>query len=246
MTLKTNKEKDLAMQQHRLLGRHLVPGRLPTRTFATTSYLLTTFVVSTLCSNSALAEDTLAELANQQGQVSAAAHISTISDEVLTGASGLVRVNLTAGDGNVQQNSAAAAHSKGLSSAVVSAQQHTDMVTTDSAQLLSAGINDLAFSDAQGIIQVNQSAGVGNAQLNGAAIAVAGLGAFAFVELNDKQLMDQASPTGSALNSDQPNQQTNVTLAPGAFQNASGVIQINQAAGNNNNAANSFTMSVSP
>ena len=231
------------MQQNGLLS----PKLLSTLALAATFYLSIAFVLSSLFASTAFAEDALAELVNEQSQVGAAAHISIIDGDALTNASGLVRINLTAGDGNVQQNSAAAAHSKGFSSATVNARQYTDMVTTDSAQTLSAGINDQAFSDAQGIIQVNQSAGAGNAQFNGAAIAIAGVGAFAFVELNDKQLMDQASPTGSAAaNNDQPNQHINVSLAPGAFKNASGVIQINQAAGNNNSSANGFTMSVSP
>jgi len=188
-----------------------------------------------------------ASLADRSGHGEAVAHISTIDGNAMSNTSGLVRVNITAGDGNVQQNSAATAHSEGYSAAGAKARQYTDMVSTDSEQLLSVGIDDNAFDNALGIVQINNSAGTGNAQFNGAAIAVGGLGAFAFVELNDRQMMDQSSPTAGTVSVDtQPDQTIDARLSPGAFTNASGIIQINQAAGNNNITANSFTMSVSP
>ncbi len=197
--------------------------------------------------NAADQQDASAALSDSTGSGEAVAHISIIDGNALGNASGLVRVNLTAGDGNVQQNSTAAAHSTGISVAAVDAHQYTDMVTTDGLQLLSAEINDQAFGNAQGIIQVNQSAGAGNAQFNGAALAIGELGAFAFVELNDEQLMDTSNTAANgSANNDQPGQVTSVGLAPGAFKNATGIIQINQAAGNNNISANSFTMTVSP
>lgn len=225
----------------------LLPKPISTTVLAAVAYSFFLLITNLLFINQAFSEDALVDLVNAQNQAGVVTHISIIDGDALTNSSGLVRVNLSAGDGNVQQNSAAAAHSQTFSSAAVSARQYTDMVSTDSSQLLSIGINDQAFSDAQGIIQINQSAGAGNAQFNGAAIAVAGVSAFAFVELNDEQLMTQASPTGSATTTgDQPDQHINVNLAPGAFKNASGVIQLNQAAGNNNRSANSFTMSASP
>ncbi|MBQ0799306.1 MAG: hypothetical protein KBT63_08455 [Porticoccaceae bacterium] len=241
---------DLPFSAH--IANELAPRsvlRITTR--LTLMLLILAAATTALFSGFAAAEDPLVELNNEHIEALAAAsistHTSTIDGGALNGASGLIAINLTAGDGNVQQNSTAAAHSQGISSAAVEARQYTNMVTSDTGQSLSVGINDNTFNDARGIIQINQSAGAGNAQFNGAAIAVGATGAFAYVELNDEQLMNQpVAMSSTAADPAQPNQQINVNLSPGAFKNASGLVQLNQAAGNNNSTANSFTMSVSP
>lgn len=191
--------------------------------------------------------DVMVAIENEFADVEAIAHISHITDNAAINTKGLVRVNITAGDGNVQQNSAAMAESSGVSSATIDANQYSDMITSDQAQILSTGINGAAFSGAQGVVQVNNSAGAGNMQFNGAAMAIGDMGAFTFIELNDEQLMDSA-PIGTTSVDDKNNpvQAAEANLSPGAFNGASGIIQINQTAGNNNTAANSFTMSVSP
>lgn len=177
---------------------------------------------------------------------SATAHLSTIESDAFSNATGVVRANLTAGDGNVQQNSTAFAASNGVSVAGLRANQLSDTATSDFYQVLSARIEAGAFDGTTGVSMVNQSAGAGNVQFNGAAIAIGGLGSAAFIQLNNESLSSQSAATGSASGTDgKPfNLKTETSVDPGAFQNARGVIMINQAAGNNNATANSFTLSV--
>lgn len=190
-----------------------------------------------------------AELASglSNGQATASQNTSVIGGNAVTEVSGLVRVNLTSGDGNVQQNAAALAYSNGISAAVVEGVQSTEVISTNGLQILNTSIEDFAFGGALGIVQVNNSSGTGNAQFNGAAIAIGELGGFAIVELNDEQMMDEAGPTSvGQSSSDDSTVISSVGLSPDAFKNATGIIQVNQTAGNNNVSSNSFTMSVSP
>lgn len=177
---------------------------------------------------------------------SATAHLSTIESDAFSNVTGVVRANLAAGDGNVQQNSTAFAASDGISVAGIRANQLSDTATRDFYQVLSARIEAGAFDSATGISMVNQSAGTGNVQFNGAAVAIGGLGTAAFVQLNNESLSSQSAAIGSSGDTDgKPfNLKKEASIDPNAFQNARGVIMINQAAGNNNATANSFTLSV--
>ncbi len=189
-----------------------------------------------------------AELADVGGNAGGAAvDISTIGP-ALQRSTGLVTVNQTAGDGNVQQNSAALAESEGHSVAAVNAVQALERVVPAVDQLLTADIESGAFDDALGVYLVNQSAGVGNSQLNGAAIAVGGVSALAIVQLDDARLQEQSVGSAVPLLPEEGGAQvsTGANLAPDAFAGARGLFLVNQAAGNNNATANTFTMSASP
>ncbi|MGE3297543.1 MAG: hypothetical protein AB7I68_09330, partial [Porticoccaceae bacterium] len=135
--------------------------------------------------------DAQVEIADAQGNKGSAAASSTIGP-VLQGSSGLVTLNQTAGDGNVQQNSAALAQSEGHSVAAVKAAQTLEHVAPTADQWLTADIESGAFDDALGIYLVNQSAGAGNSQFNGAALAVGGVSALAIVQLDDTRLQEQS------------------------------------------------------
>lgn len=177
----------------------------------------------------------------------AAVHSSTIGP-ALQHTTGVVTLNQTAGEGNVQQNSAALAESEGHSVASVDAQQATERLTPQASQILAADILSGAFDDSFGVHLINQSAGAGNSQFNGAALAVGGVSALAIVQLDDSQLQEQS--TGAAADS-LPNEggamvSTSADLAPDAFEGARGLFLVNQAAGNNNATANTFTLSTSP
>lgn len=177
----------------------------------------------------------------------AVADISTIGP-ALQKSSGVVTLNQTAGEGNVQQNSAALAASEGHSVASVNARQILEYATPEAGQLLSADIQSGAFDDAFGVYLINQSAGAGNSQFNGAAIAVGGVSALAVVQLDDSQLQEQSSGKGADVLPQGGGTlvSASANLAPDAFEGARGLFLVNQAAGNNNATANTFTLSASP
>jgi hypothetical protein len=165
--------------------------------------------------------------------------------------SGITRVNVTAGTGNLQQNSSAIAilnDSQLNAVSKVKSTQLTDNPASKHQQAMSAEIGPGAFNGARGITSINQSAGADNAQFNAMAVAVGGARPFAIVEMNESQLLGESQPVGLSL-ADQAGNTAEVNAATGfsksAFNGARGVIQINQAAGIGNLTSNSFTMSVS-
>ena len=102
---------------------------------------------------------------------------ATVTDDALSGASGNIGLNVAAGVGNAQTNAlAASVNSSGtIAKASADSQQFTLFNSLaaecdlDNTALLSGN----ALSGAVGNIGVNIAAGVGNAQHNGLAIAVA-------------------------------------------------------------------------
>lgn len=176
-----------------------------------------------------------------------AVHSSTIGP-ALQRTTGIVTLNQTAGNGNVQQNSAALAESEGHSVAAVDAQQALERARPELEQMLAADIQSGAFDDSFGIYLVNQSAGAGNSQFNGAAIAVGGVSALAIVQLDDTQLQEQSAGDAAPVLPHEGGAKVSASanLAPDAFAGARGLFLVNQAAGNNNATANTFTLSASP
>ena len=189
------------------------------------------------------------QLTAEQVKALATVNSSVIDQGAMTGVRGVARVNMAAGDSNVQQNSAALAHSTGPSVAVVKAKQSAQDAPQDFYQRLSAQIEAGALNNALGVVMVNQSSGVGNMQFNGAAVAIGGKGSTAVIQLDAKGLESYSADTG--LDAQGANEaavtlvEANAAISPDAFANAKGVFMINQTAGNNNATANSFTLSVS-
>ena len=187
--------------------------------------------------------------------VRASQSVVEISKNSIQGAfenvSGITRVNITAGTGNLQQNSSAIANlndSQLNAVAKVKSTQLSNNPSIKNLQIMSAEIGSGAFNGARGITSVNQSAGANNTQLNAMAVAVGGPRPLAIVEMNESQLQGESQPLGLSL-TDQAGNTAEVNAATGlsksAFNGARGVIQINQAAGSGNLTSNSFTMSVS-
>ena len=212
-------------------------------------FLCALFAVWWVAADPALADAAAeAALLDADGNAgSAAVNISTIGP-ALQRSTGVVTVNQAAGDGNVQQNSAALAESEGHSVATVDAAQALQQVMPVMDQLLMADIESGAFDDALGVYLVNQSAGGGNSQFNGAAIAVGGVSALAIVQLDDARLQEQSVGSAAPLLPEEGGAKVSASanLAPDAFAGARGLFLVNQAAGNNNTTANTFTMSASP
>lgn len=99
--------------------------------------------------------------------------ISRISDNAFSGTSGLIAINQTTGANNMQFNGVAIAMSiQGELSDAALAQTHSNTSLGDPGDLLpvntirAAEIDSTAFSGASGVIQINQSSGMGNVSSN--------------------------------------------------------------------------------
>ncbi len=90
-------------------------------------------------------------------------------------------------------------------------------------------IDDDAFRDFSGAAQLNSSAGDGNLQLNGAALALSrngvGIATFSAIQRTD------VNPDGTSLHAF-------ARIEDGAFANAEGLIAVNQVSGRQNQLAN--------
>lgn len=151
-------------------------------------------------------------------------------------ARGSVHVNEAAGNGNAQANVAAVSNGPALP-----LKRFTQQTGASGAGGGRATIQDFAFSGASGLLQLNQSAGTGNAQGN-AAVLRAGV---PLSQMNDDALaaalpVQQTSPSSTRA--------TGVTdstsASAGAFAHTAGVVQINQCAGAGNSTANGFILQV--
>ena len=181
-----------------------------------------------------------------------------IAEGVLTGLSGVSTINISAGDGNIQQNSAAiaVAGNGGLSAATISPSQKNQLNNAHPSQAqelltthgLKGEISSGAFAAGFGMIMVNQSSGSGNTQLNGVAIAMGAPGSAAAVELDDSQLAAQASMVGNnlqeVLEGSAESLSMEAYLAEDAFRDARGIVQINQVVGNGNRTINALSMTL--
>lgn len=168
---------------------------------------------------------------------------AVIQDMTLEGSSGVIGVNISAGDSNAQLNARALAVSigQGVASASIHAVQRVELLgdAPDSAVSL---IQGNAFSNASGMISVNHASGVANAQVNDIAIGFA-IGGVAVTE-SELSLTVTGQPV-SQPNQAQIQQHREASISGSAFEGASGVVQINQLAGSGNATSNSFGLTVS-
>ena len=179
---------------------------------------------------------------------------STIGEDALSGMAGISAINISAGDSNLQQNSAAiaVASNGGFSASTVKPSQinqlNSSVQDMGTGQALIGEILPGVFNDGVGIVMINQSSGTGNSQFNGASIAIGAPGSCAAVELGDLELASHASAVDSALQSklaDSPDgPKMNAVLADDAFRNSQGIVQINQVVGNGNRTVNALSMSL--
>ncbi len=149
------------------------------------------------------------------------AETTTITGNVLTNVTGVFAVNQTAGNGNVQSN--VAVIGKGGAPSV-----HQSAVLAPS-ETGHVSIGDFAFSSVSGILQVNQSAGTGNAQANVVYVSDNALSA---------AVPQQSTPTGAPAS----NGANLITVAKTAFVGARGIVQVSQVAGTSNCTANTFAL----
>jgi hypothetical protein len=159
---------------------------------------------------------------------------AVIQDSSFTEVLGIVKVNQAAGAGNVQANLAILSGSP----VHVTVTQATDGGGTSSGD---AEIIGTAFSNASGILQINQAAGFGNAHAN-VAILEYGLSAD---QMTDNSLKNVAPTQQAALNAAPSNGLGNIVRAGSkTFAGSSGIVQVNQTAGTANTVTNSFLLQV--
>ena len=179
---------------------------------------------------------------------------TTIFENALSSLSGISAINISAGDNNLQQNSAAIAASKngGFSASQITPSQinqfDDSVANTSLGQFLKGEILSGAFANGIGIVMLNQSSGSGNSQFNGAAIAVGAPGSFAAIELGDMELASQRPAVDmdsqKRLAGGQEEGIMEAVLSDDAFRNAQGIVQINQVVGNGNRTVNALSMSL--
>ncbi|ADG16247.1 conserved hypothetical signal peptide protein [Paraburkholderia atlantica] len=161
---------------------------------------------------------------------------ATIGSGAGMGATGALSVNETAGLDNAQANQITVTKGGAVGNANTSVQSASVVANVPRAQ---ASIEVNAFSNTSGAVLVNQSAGAGNLQRNSTQIGTAALG----VEtVSDGELSATAPKNGSSGQSNAIHSVREASISSHAFRNASGIVQINQAAGAGNATANSFVL----
>lgn len=170
---------------------------------------------------------------------------SEIDGMALTNVTGSVSVNQAAGDGNAQANNRAIAISQGegVAIAYVVTEQGRSANHFDMPDIAIARISDSAFQNATGLISVNQAGGVSNTQMNTFVLSGSING-----EISDAALAETLADATVGLDEEGSSSMTRRTadISSGAFSGASGIVQLNQAAGSGNLTSNRFEMSFNP
>lgn len=165
---------------------------------------------------------------------------SAIESNALASVQGRAAVNIVAGDSNAQANNAALAAGLGVTSvhAYTGILQKMDLRQADALGVAHAVIGDQAFTNAAGLVSVNQASGVSNAQANTVAI---GLGFEAAVVAESRL----AVTTSGAASIDLDPARVRIrgaSISDTAFTGARGLVQVNQSAGSGNSTANVFAL----
>lgn len=190
-------------------------------------------VPAVLHSGLVMAQDPLSDLPGYVTQ-------SVIDSNALSHVRGRFAVNMTAGDSNVQANAAAVALGAEGGSAIglVGGIQVTDPRQGNLPDLATASIGSNVFANSSGLISVNQSSGVGNAQANGAAFAMG------FEEVVAESVLSAATSNAVPTGAGAGKSHQAVSINDTAFDGAHGLVQVNQSAGSGNSTANNFALQV--
>ncbi len=171
--------------------------------------------------------------AHAQASVDATATIGTAA---AYGANGAVTVNEAAGIDSAQSNQITITNGGGVANLNLNDQSAAGSARVSAAR---ATIGANAFANTTGAVMVNQSAGAGNVQSNSAQIGTAAIG----VETVSDSVLSAAAATNSGHGqSAEAHGIREASIDSTAFRNATGLVQINQAAGAGNATANSFVL----
>ncbi|ANB73501.1 hypothetical protein [Paraburkholderia phytofirmans] len=162
--------------------------------------------------------------------------LSVIGNGVAAGATGVVAINEAAGLDNAQANQGVITNGQ-VPLNLIGSSQSAD--TNAKAMAAKSTISSDAFSNTSGLIELNQSAGVGNLQRNSAVIGSGPIGA----ELVADGVLSATTAKGGGLGRSGDNHDVReVSIGADALKNVSGIVQINQAAGSGNVSSNSFVL----
>lgn len=167
-----------------------------------------------------------------------------IDGQALSGSTGMVGVNMAAGDFNQQANLRSFAVGANASSNVYASQRQQDNLATSPDQA-SATIGDNAFQGSQGVLSINQASGSGNTELNVVSAALATQGIREASDAWNATVSASAGGTLSPAPPDGTGKERHVAVEASAMREVSGVVQLNQVAGSANSTANVLQMSVS-
>ena len=165
--------------------------------------------------------------------------VSVIDGEVASNAHGRIAINQAAGDANQQANAAAIAISAQAASAAVDVSQKIHGFSGNMPDVAVARIGQNAFANASGLIAVNQSSGVANAQSNSVAVAMGING-----EVGDEALSAAIPDAAGLVRAGASSGLRIVGVDDTAFRGARGVVQLNQTAGAGNSSSNNFALRV--
>ncbi|NML98649.1 hypothetical protein HHL24_11870 [Paraburkholderia sp. RP-4-7] len=161
---------------------------------------------------------------------------SLIGTGAVNGATGVVAINETSGLDNAQANQGVITNGQTPFNLIGSMQ---GAATNAKAAAAKSTIGSNAFSNTSGLIEVNQSAGVGNLQRNSAVIGSGPIEA----EIVADGVLSATTAKGGGLGSSSGNHDAReVSIGTDALKNVSGIVQINQTAGSGNVSSNSFVL----
>ncbi len=161
---------------------------------------------------------------------------SVIGNGAANGATGVVAINESAGLDNAQANQGVFTNGQ-VPLNLIGSSQSADTNAKTAAAKSTIGSN--AFSNTSGLIEVNQSAGVGNLQRNSALIGSAPVEA----EIVADGVLAVTTAKGGGLGKSGNNHDAReVSIGTDALKNVSGIVQINQTAGSGNVSSNSFVL----
>ncbi len=152
-----------------------------------------------------------------------------IGGSSFSGASGIRAINQAAGVGNQEANAAVITTIPGH----LDIHQFSYGILKNASKSGNATIAGNAFAGSSGITQVTQASGSGNIEANAAFIGIG----FSGVAM-DAVTLSQMRSGAPLVNPDGVPYYGHTSIAPTAFVGATGVVQVEQTAGNNNTAAN--------
>jgi hypothetical protein len=159
-----------------------------------------------------------------------------IGPSSFSGASGVRAINQAAGVGNQEANAAIIT----TIPAHLDINQYSYGILKNASNSGDATIAGNAFAGSSGITQVTQASGSGNIEANAAFIGIG----FSGVAM-DAVSLSQMRGGAPLVNPGVP-YYGHTSIAPTAFAGATGVVQVEQTAGNNNTAANVLSVHVGP
>lgn len=170
------------------------------------------------------------------GRAWAQSDTTLIGGSSFSGASGVRAINQAAGVGNQEANAAIIT----TIPAHLDINQYSYGILKNASKSGDATIAGNAFAGSSGITQVTQASGSGNIEANAAFIGI-GYAGSPLDAVSLSQMRGGApmvNPNGSYYG--------HTSIAPTAFAGATGVVQVEQTAGNNNTAANVLSVHVGP